>query len=516
MRNLSYWSKIILMISVLLGFSTTAKAQRDKRDYVWINGYDFTSEYQGNDNFIFNFNNGSSPKLTTGLPLSFSGNNTSICDKDGNLLLYSNGCHIADANNNIIENGSGINEGIWVDTIKDTCDDYPGFQDVLLLDSPSSNEFFYLIHKRTNRNPNDNRDFYRTLNYSTINIESDSDKPIVVEKNSILFDSERFLYSYLTAIPHQNGKDWWITQPLELSPELAVIKLDENGFEITGTYTFPFEYVDNSSASGSARFSPDGTKYAYFNTYDNLVIYDFDRETGEMSNQQYIELFDTPDEDIRGGSVEWSPNSRFIYLSAQDVLVQLDTWDSDLKASAIEIDTYDGGLDPFPTQFFMMALAPDCRIYMNSLNGSQSYHVINKPNEKGLACDFVQQGIKLPAASSVGTMPNFPRFRVDEENKCDPTITSIFGDDIYWRRDLTCYPIPVMDELTVELPEQKRGQIVVVDMGGQVVIHKELIAGTPIKQLSMGGLPAGTYSVEFIPDNNKERRIWTKRVVKID
>ena len=102
MRNLSYWSKIILMISVLLGFSTTAKAQRDKRDYVWINGYDFTSEYQGNDNFIFNFNNGSSPKLTTGLPLSFSGNNTSICDKDGNLLLYSNGCHIADANNNII------------------------------------------------------------------------------------------------------------------------------------------------------------------------------------------------------------------------------------------------------------------------------------------------------------------------------------------------------------------------------------------------------------------------------
>ena len=108
---------------MLLGFSTTAKAQRDKRDYVWINGYDFTSEYQGNDNFIFNFNNGSSPKLTTGLPLSFSGNNTSICDKDGNLLLYSNGCHIADANNNIIENGSGINEGIWVDTIKDTCDE---------------------------------------------------------------------------------------------------------------------------------------------------------------------------------------------------------------------------------------------------------------------------------------------------------------------------------------------------------------------------------------------------------
>ena len=92
----------------------------------------------------------------------------------------------------------------------------------------------------------------------------------------------------------------------------------------------------------------------------------------------------------------------------------------------------------------MMALAPDCRIYMNSLNGSFSYHVINKPNEKGEACDFVQQGIKLPAASSVGTLPNFPRFRVDEEDKCDPTITSVFGDNIYWRRDLVTYPNPCL------------------------------------------------------------------------
>jgi len=508
MKNLSFWSKILLLNSILLGLSINVEAQNDRRDFYWINGHNSIEVEDGNDNWFIDFNNGSSPKLLEGNNiLSFSGNNTSICDKDGNLLLYSNGCHIADANNNIIENGSSINESNWIEIIKDTCDDYPGFQDILFLNDPASDSTYYLIHKTTTVVSVSDRDFFRTLNYSIINTKSDSDTPVVVEKNKVLFDSERFLYSYLTAIQHQNGKDWWITQPLELTPELSVIKLDESGFEMTGRYEFPFEYVDNSSASGSARFSPDGTKYAYFNTYDNLVIYDFNRETGEMSNQQYIELFDTPDEEIRGGSVEWSPNSRFIYLSADDVLLQLDTWEVDLESSAIEVGRYDGGLDPFQTRFFMMALAPDCRIYMNSLNGSFSYHVINKPNEKGEACDFVQQGIKLPAASSVGTLPNFPRFRVDEEDKCDPNITSVFGEDIYWRRDLDTYPNPVSDILTIELPESETGRLYVFDMQGRLVMDTEIV---------YSGLEAGTYSIEFIPEDNKERRVWTSRVVRVE
>ena len=86
MKNLSYWSKILLLTYTLLGFSINAKAQSDKRDFVWINGYDFTPDYQGNDIFLFDFNKGSSPHLNIGPPLSFNGNNTSICDKDGNLL----------------------------------------------------------------------------------------------------------------------------------------------------------------------------------------------------------------------------------------------------------------------------------------------------------------------------------------------------------------------------------------------------------------------------------------------
>jgi len=113
-------------------------------------------------------------------------------------------------------------------------------------------------------------------------------------------------------------------------------------------------------------------------------------------------------------------------------------------------------------------------------------------------------------------MLNFFRYRVDEEDKCDPTITSIFGDDIFWRRDLTCYPNPVRDQLKVELPEHKRGQLVVVDLEGQLVHSEDVYDNTLPQSISMSYLQSGTYSVEYICEKNKERRIWTSRVVKID
>jgi hypothetical protein len=95
--------------------------------------------------------------------------------------------------------------------------------------------------------------------------------------------------------------------------------------------------------------------------------------------------------------------------------------EDDLEDGLELIDTFNGVNDPFPTIFYLMALAPDCKIYMCSTSSTNTYHVINNPNGKGQDCDFVQQGIQLPFVSATATMPNFPRFRVDEEEKCHPS-----------------------------------------------------------------------------------------------
>jgi len=212
-----------------------------------------------------------------------------------------------------------------------------------------------------------------------------------------------------------------------------------------------------------------------------LHLYDFDRETGILSNHQKINIFPDPDvNDIIFSSVEWSSNSRFIYTATKRELHQIDTWETDIEEDGIRlIDTYNGTQDPFSTT------------------------VINSPDQLGTDCDFVQNGIQLPHTAGGGSMPNFPRFRVDEEEKCDPTIVSVFGDAVFYRRDLVVYPSPSTGLFTIDLPEG-------------FILRDE-----PIDRLSFEGevqlydLPVGIYNIEIYPSENAERIFYSKQVVKL-
>jgi hypothetical protein len=298
---------------------------------------------------------------------------------------------------------------------------------------------------------------------------------------------------------HSNGKDWWIVQPIADDSKFAVYLLDKNEFSLSFQSTNHYFSREHSSAGGTAKFSPDGTKYALYNYDEQLHVYDFDRSSGIISNHQQIKIFQNPDiNDIRFCSVEWSPNSRFIYTASRDELHQVDTWENNIQEDGIRlIDTYDGTVDPYPTTFFLMAQAPDCRIYMCPTSSTNSYHVINYPDSLGKACDFVQNGIKLPHHSYYGSMPNFPRFRVDEVEKCDPTIVSVFGDDVWYRRDLEIYPNPSSGVFHLNLPGNQAGELVVRSLQGQVILKKEIDFGVTETSINISYVPSGYYHVEF-------------------
>ena len=504
----------VKLIAILIFYNITFSFSQGKEDYVWLFGHDsrFAS---GIESYKFDFNKGSSPDSIRGLlPLQFFGNNASICDKDGNLLFYTNGCHVADATHNVMSNGSGLNDGIWVEEfMQDTCGEYRGTQDIMILSDPNSEDGNYIIHKTIEIG--DPR--YRSLRYSYVDQNLNFGNGDVTEKNIVIINDVELMYSYLTAVQHSNNEYWWIIQPDKIN-SFHTILLDDQDFRNYGRQSSGApEFQEFSSASGTAKFSPDGNFYAFYNVYDNLLLYDFDRETGLLSNLRQLELARVFPPNVIFSSVEWSPNSRFLYVAIQDELWQVDTWEDDLEDGKVLIDRWNGVQDPFATVFFLMALAPDCKIYMCSGSSTNTYHVINKPDEKGTACDFVQQGIRLPFVSASATMPNFPRFRVDEADKCDPTITSIFGDHVYYRRDMTVYPNPVRDVLNVVLPEGKKGRIVVFDMQGQLVwSDHEIDIYRDKVQLDLSGLVVGTYSVEFVPDDNRERLVFTAQVVKVE
>jgi len=509
------------LLTFLLVLFYSLLFSQNKQDYVWMFGIDRTpSASDVGYRFDFKIKPFSIPVLNNSV--GFGSNNASICDKNGNLLFYTNGCAVLNRNAEIMPNGDSINEDIWKKLLGwDKCEyGYPGTQNIMILDDPANIENnknnYYIIHK-----PRVFTDFNKPdsnhLRYTLVDMNLYGGLGDVVEKDITIYREKNILSAYLTAIRHENGLDWWIVQPVRDTNIYLTFILDSSGFRLDKEQSIGKKFDWNASSSGTAILSPDGTKYAYYNESDGLLLFDFDRSTGELSNYRRVVPFDTSGIGIFC-SVEWSPNSRFIYTATMTKLHQIDTWEDNLQDGIRLIDVYNGTKDPFNTIFFLMAQGPDCRIYMCPTSSTRSYHVINKPNRLGEGCDFVQNGIKLPKMSSVASMPNFPRFRVDEEDKCDSTIVSVFGNYVYYRRDLKVYPNPSTGVFNVEMPDGlSSGIMVVTDINGRVVYKVEVANFyNPVKQINILELPTGRYNIEIYPNENKERIFYGVQVILID
>ena len=232
------------------------------------------------------------------------------------------------------------------------------------------------------------------------------------------------MWGYLHAIKHANGKDWWIVD-LKMTilggsktSEHQIIKLDQNGAQKSSPRTLVLFYY-NSSASGVAKFSPDGQKWVYYCPLDGLWFLDFDREKEEFSITNFttfvINFILLP---------AW--NGRPITDSFTSVPVILcfntipgwKTW----VASEKLVDIWDGSNDPLKLSL-QNAVGTRLPNLLSSLSSTKSIHVINNPDE---AAPFV---ILYNTISSYSHhwhkgMPTFPNYRLDSGPVCDPTITT--------------------------------------------------------------------------------------------
>ena len=71
--------------------------------------------------------------------LEFDQNNASICDAEGNLLFYSNGCAVANRLHQVMPRANSINEGVIYDEcwLGNCVCGYPGRQNMLILQDPT-------------------------------------------------------------------------------------------------------------------------------------------------------------------------------------------------------------------------------------------------------------------------------------------------------------------------------------------------------------------------------------------
>lgn len=395
-----------------------------KHDYIWMWSHDATSE-PGIENNILNFNNGKRTLIRDTAGLQNDQANASMCDEDGNLLFYFNGCYIAGADHKLIENGDSINYSIWWNLIGNCSSGYTGNQDILIIPDPGNAKGYYIVHKTLEKvKINGLNDVnYLGLKYTYVDMTLNEGKGKVTSKNQMVYE-DTLASGFIHAVKHANGRDWWIVDmknPTFQSPTdltYLVFLLNDHGIQWHHNQTMDYQLDHNTSAAGSAKFSPSGDRYAHYSFTNGLWFMDFDRETGAFSNFDYYRI----KHKNWSKGLEWSASSRYLYVSATDSLFQYDTNVQDIGSSEQLVGVWDGTYNPLQTYFGVMQRGPDCKIYMSSFSSTRSIHIINNPDESAPFCGFEQNGLALFATTGTLSMPTFPNYRLDIGPICDPNI----------------------------------------------------------------------------------------------
>jgi len=459
----------------------------------------------GIEGIQLNFNNAPVGVDTSDILFWIFTENATMSDTDGNLIFYTNGCEIANKNHELMMNGDSLNPGEFHDFLCET--GYSGGpQSALVLPIPNQENEYILFHQAAKFDPNFTI-YTDKLYYSRIDMDLDDGLGGVIEKNSLLIE-DTLRSGELTAVKHSNGMDWWLINGRLATDSFFTFLITENTIE--GPFFQEIGLPDTRSgrASGQVCFSPNGEKFVHYNKKDHLFLYDFDRSTGLLSNFEQIIVDDT----IQSGGCAFSSNSQFLYVSTGGRLFQFDVTSDDVKESQVFIDEYDGFMSPFATTLYQMQLAPDCRIFMNSINTVDVLHVINHPNRKGLACDFQQHSFQLPY-NHRRSIPHFPNYRLDTGfPTCDSSL-AVNNVNVFvpkWE-EVSVFPNPTSIDLNLSFSIVPRNDLKVrfFNLLGQEVAVFSISAGQQMVELSLIELPKGMYLLQVLEEG---RLVATKKV----
>ena len=389
--------KILLILSLLLSLNAIGQGEAANWYFGFGAGMQF-DQATGNTTVV---NDG---QLITNEGCS------SISDSDGNLLFYSDGSTVWNRNHNVMPNGTGLFGSA------------SATQSALVVPKPDDPNIYYIFTVDTAIE--DNTDF--GLNYSVIDMTLDGDLGgITADKNiNLLPDcSEKITAVLKDCIT----KSIWVvtlsTQDGNPGPfntyhafEVNTMGVDSNSVKST----FNLNVTDQR---GYLKLSPDGTTMACANmrgdfnnpsTTDRLLLYDFDENTGIISNQQQLIINSSSNAPY---GIEFSPNSQLLYVHSSNdagagtppsnhtsVLTQFNLAVANVQASEFEIDgrqLYRGGLQLGPNGKIYRALSA------NYNQGLPFLGVINNPNNIGTAANYQHNAVSLSPNNSSQGLPPF-------------------------------------------------------------------------------------------------------------
>jgi len=485
---------LVYILMLMLLSSTTSQAQYDR---YWLMGYDCCAPEFGGVNF--DFQGGGSPVISyVQRYMNLNCTNGVISDQSGNLLFYSNGIYVANALDDTMQNGSGLNPGYWANQRIDVGLSTP--QANLVIPIPGDSMRYYLFHETVDDVGVTWSSYY--LFYSIIDMNLDGGLGAVVQKNTVLFQ-DTLIEGRLTAVKHANGRDWWLFSHKWNSGKIFKFLITPYGIQgpfVQNIFTVRVNYF------GQMLFSPQGDKFAYYDPEGDLDVWDFDRCSGNFSNREFVTIIDS----AAGGGAAFSASGRYLYVSSHRYVYQFDV--NDVSNSQTTIAVYDGfqsgGLS---CNFYLSALAPDGKIYINSGNSSIDLHVINNPDSAGSASDFCQHCLHLPATNAF-TMPNYPNYYLGPQTgtACDSLSTAIFPVKVPVNA-FNVFPNPASEIFYLTLVGEKVSDVLVYNSMGQLQSVEIDVVNENYLSFNTISLVSGVYFISF---RNANGRMVRRVVVK--
>ena len=459
-----------IKFSILILLSLNSFAQKENNNWIFGGGN------------VINFNSGTAVISATSSSFLCLDNSTTVSDPEtGDLLFYSNGTTVYNANHEVMMNGTGL------------LGHSSGGNAAFALKQPGINTLYYLF-------TSDAWAGSQGLRYSVIDMSLDGGLGGVTEiKNEILLENAT---EKIAAIKHSNNLDvWLITHPYN-SNEFHTFLINQNGLNLnpsisTTGMTHSGGTNGTYNAAGQMAVSLDGSKIATA-VFDagKIEVLSFNDTNGQ------IELMYQFNEQKAWGAC-FSPDGNKLYVShwggsQSESIHQYDLSllsEELIEGSRVLVGDVNGTGDSYDAGY--LQLTPTGKIYIAIYNASYLAS-IESPDAYGSMCDF-QPGFIYLAQSSKAGLTSYLYSK-------NPTFTSINEEENKVDYKFTIFPNPSKDLIRIQ-SDIKSGYLVVIDSEGKKVLEKPYSEGNP--EIDISTLASGYYIISLI-DNSSEQAAYSR------
>lgn len=394
---------LLLLLSYILCHSA---AFAQKEDYVWVFG----------NKAGLDFNSGSPLAITTGFGRDYDADEgcASVCDKNGQLLFYTNGSHVWDRNHNLMPTNTPLTGLPSTGTYTATTSTTQGALIVPMMGSATKYYIFSITQFEW---------VLGRLTYSVVDMSLNGGMgDVVAGEHAILLDSN--LTEKMTAVAGDKCNVWLMVR--------SIVTNDYKAYEITAAGIKRQPVISTCGkmsllnyAGSVIKFSPDGKKMvaactAAANGFGGLELYDFDAATGIVSNALILDTGQT--KDYYGAC--FSPNGSKVY---GNIYTEVDSgmYQYNLSGPVGSIVASRQKISPLGN-LCDMKVGPDGKMYVAG-TGHEYLNVVNFPDLAGAACQFVEYGPALAVNTNCNTgLPNVI-IKIDKTVHADFNYTIAYG-----------------------------------------------------------------------------------------